>query len=472
MERLSVRLKFAVPMMVLLPLAASTEGASAQVDSIPGVMLGLVYESTFLPPLAIQPFTGRLGGETAAPLVEVIMSRDLRYSDRFVVMDSLPADLIPDEVDYQLWDQLGAVWLLSGRLEGAGDDFALLIEVHDVVFQEVRHRGRFPVPRPDDENFRMAVHLASDAVVQWVFQEPGIAATRIAYSFRDSEFNSDIYVIDSDGENRRRVTRNGRFTGAQTWDSKSPTWSSDGMHVVYSLHTDGQWRLHELNIATGEQRLLPIAVDGDQLTPAFSPDGQQVVFAVTGGGRSGLYRYDLARDCCLQYISGGAWDDMNPTYSPDGNEIAFMSNRLAIPNPQIYLMPANGGAADLLSPYEYGPTAGYYTSPEWSPTGVHIAFHGRVTRRGFHQILVSEIDAGRRRLLQLTTEGENEDPSWGPDGRHIVFVGRRNWGTGLMIVDSASGTIRMLLRGQDVIGPSWSASLEPTLPESLRGGGF
>ena len=128
------------------------------------------------------------------------------------------------------------IGILLDLLEGAGDDFALLIEVHHVLSQEVERRGRFPVPHPDDENFRMAVHLASDAVVQWIFGEPGIAATRIAYAFRDSDFNSDLYVIDADGENRRRITRNGQFTGGATWDSKSPAWSEDGKRVASGIY--------------------------------------------------------------------------------------------------------------------------------------------------------------------------------------------------------------------------------------------
>ncbi len=444
-----VRLSVAV--VALFTAAPGAEGQDP--DSIPGVTLGLLYESAYLPPLAIQPFQGRLGGEEMAPRVEAIVGRDLRYSDRFEVMDALPAGLLPDEVDYQLWDQLGAVWLVSGRLEGAGDGFVLMLELHDVVFQEVKNRGRFPVPSPDDEDFRMAVHLASDAVVQWIFSEPGIAATRIAFTRRDEEGNSDLFLIDSDGENLRRVTRNNSI-------SVSPSWSPDGSRVAYTKMVDGAFRIFEIDLRSGSERPLPIDQAGDHHTPEYGPRGDVLALSVVGGGRSGLYTYNVGRDCCLQYVSGGNWDDLNPTFGPDGRELAFMSNRLGDNHPQVFLMPAGGGQADLVSPYTYGPNAGYYTSPEWSPTGRHLAFHGRVTRRGFFQILVAEVDAGGRRLRQLTWEGENEDPTWAPDGRHLAFVGRRNWGTGLMIVDSATGNIRMLLGGVDVRVPAWSPSLE------------
>ena len=43
-------------------------------------------------------------------------------------------------------------------VEGAGDGYVLIVELHDVVYGEVRERGRFRLPSFDDEDFRMSVH--------------------------------------------------------------------------------------------------------------------------------------------------------------------------------------------------------------------------------------------------------------------------------------------------------------------------
>jgi hypothetical protein len=103
--------------------------------------------------------------------------------------------------DCRLGDQLGAVWLVTGGVGGSGDGFVLLVELHDVVYGDLRQEARFPLPRPEEEGFRMAVHRASDEIVRWVTGEPGMAASRIAFSVAGENNDQDLYLIDSDGEN-------------------------------------------------------------------------------------------------------------------------------------------------------------------------------------------------------------------------------------------------------------------------------
>ena len=443
--------------LAVLGAAAPIDASAQDRDSIPGVSLGLVYENTPQPALAVQPFTGRFGGADLAEPVGAIVGRDMHNSDRFEVMDQIPSGLVGDAVDYSLWDRLGATWLITGQVEGAGDGYVLILELHDVPYGQRVERGRFPLPPGDDEDFRMAVHRASDEAVRWATGEPGIAATRIAFTMLDNEGNKDLYVIDSDGEDMRRVTRD-RDVDFGTAITNSPSWAPDGNRILYSSFKSGLPRIYELNLATEQTRMLPeVRGSGDYITPVYHPDGSTVAFTILGSGRSGIFSYNLESDCCLSYLSGGNSYDLSPTYSPDGGQIAFNTNRFGEGVPQIMVMSAQGGEVETLSPYEYG-GRGYYTSPDWSPKGDLVAFHGRV-RRGTYHILVADLASDGRRLRQLTWDGNNEDPSWAPDGRHLVFVGERAWGFGLFIVDVGSGRLRALVSGRRVGVPDWSPPL-------------
>ncbi len=416
-----------------------------------------MYESEYQPTLAVKPFSARSGASDVAGRVESILARDLGYSDRFRMLERLPSSLTGEAgVDYSLWDDLGVVWLVSGEVEPAEDGRHLLeVAVHDVVYGEARERARFLLPPVDDPDFRMAVHAVSDRVVEWVFDEPGMAASRIVFSLgrgEGSERTQELYVVDSDGENLRRLTDFGSIT-------LSPAWSPDGGRVAYTSFKSGQARLYEMEVATGRERALEPGIGGQHYTPTYHPSGERIAFSVTGERRTGIFEWNVERGCCLANLAGGRWDDLSPTYSPRGNRFAFNSNRLGTATPQIYVAPTAGGDADLLSPYAYA-AGGYYTSPDWSPTGDRVAFHGRV-RRGRYQILVADLEDRGRRLRQLTWEGNNEDPSWAPDGRHLVFVGERSDGTGLYVVDGATGRLRALLTGMRVRVPEWSGSLAP-----------
>lgn len=434
-------------------------------DTFPGVRLGLIYETSFQPVLAIKPFSSRFGGGGLETQVQNIIARDLRYSDRFEMLDSLPASLVGEGIDYNLWDQLGADWLVSGQVEGLGDEYVLVLDLHNVVYAELREQARFPIPDPSVEDFRMAVHRVSDRIVEWIFDEPGMAASRIAFSRLMGDGVQELYLVDSDGENMRQITNHGDI-------SKSPAWHPSGQKLAYVRSVDlTPHKIFELDLRTGGERVLNPGREGQQATPAYSPSGRELAFSIMGTSRTGLFSYDVERDCCLTHIQGGRWEDLSPSYSPDGKRIAFNSNRLGTNIPQVYVVSAQGGQADLISPYVPG-TPGYYTSPDWSPTGGRVAFHGRIQRNGRYQILVAEVEGRRATVLQLTAEGNNEDPSWAPDGRHLVFSGERNYGFGLFVVDAATGRIRPLVSNIRPNAPEWSPLLAGPGEETLRSEGF
>ena len=99
----------------------------------------------------------------------------------------------------------------------------------------------------------------------------------------------------------------------------------------------------------------------------------------------GIFTYNIREDCCLTHLIGGHHQNIQPVYSHDGSKLAFLSNRLGPQTPQIYYMPAEGGNAELLSPYKYE-QGGYFADPDWSPTADKVAFAGGIVdRRVYNQ---------------------------------------------------------------------------------------
>ena len=373
--------------LALAGLGAVASPLAAQEEAIPGVRLGLVYENLYIPPLAILPFTGSDADVALVREVQSIIARDLDFSDRFVILDSLPEGLADDGIRYSLWDQYGADWVLAGDVEEVGGRHFLSLELHDIVFARAQ-RGSFALPPRGSDGYRMAVHRVSDQVVEWVTGEPGAAASRIVFAMRPfgNPSAKELYVVDSDGENLERVT----------WDESiaiSPTWSPDGNRLAYVSYKSGVPTIYEIDTRDGSERSFAIGREGQQQTPAYHPDGHEIAFNLVGAG---LFRYQAGDDCCLAQVVGGRAANIQPSYSHDGEDLVFVSNRLGVSTPQVYVMSARGGDANLLSPYRFG-QGGYFADPDWSPLAGRVAFAGGIARRRVYnqyQIFVAETEAG------------------------------------------------------------------------------
>ena len=90
----------------------------------------------------------------------------------------------------------------------------------------------------------------------------------VFYSNNDGDF--EIYTINRDGTNMRRITVN------DNGDSE-PSWSPDGNKILFNSNRDGSSQLYEYTLQTAEIKKLT-HTDGRLGAGAFSPSGRLITF--------------------------------------------------------------------------------------------------------------------------------------------------------------------------------------------------
>jgi TolB protein len=404
------RARLACALLLVLSLPG---GAGAQTE----VWLGVTKGRTVRIPIGVRG----IGGEESLGLVAAqTLERDLALAGFF--------DLIPWVSD----DTLRARAVVSGSVDAASGVLEGVLDQAPGGRRIVSGKYPFSGGGP-----RQAAHRFADEIIHHLTGERGVCRTRIAF-VRSDGTNSDLYTVDWDGANAKRLLGNGSL-------NLTPRWAPDGKRLLYTSYVHGNPGIYWLD-ALGEGGGPVVQSQGLASAPAWSPDGKRIAFMMSREGNSEIYvmNRDGSGLTRLTYHDG---IDTSPTWAPNGRQIAFTSDRSG--RPQIYRM--NDDGSDVVRLTFVG---GYNASPRWSPLGDRILYVSR--EEGGFQVRVLDLTDQESYLLTLGS-GSNEDPEWSPDGRYIVFSSSRTGKRKLYVMLADGSGVRPLLPGDgNDYSPSWS----------------
>lgn len=244
-------------------------------------------------------------------------------------------------------------------------------------------------------------------------------------------FDNELYVMNDDGGNVRRITHDG-------YRKRVVRWSPDGRYLLFSRDVDvidsaGQ-KTDDIFLmnADGHQlrRLIEHpALDGEA---AWAPDGQRIAFSSSRNGMLEIYVLHLDSGALQQLthskaeVGGYA---TAPDWSPDGREIAYA---LALPGQgrHIYLMDADGKRnRPLVKPQPLVlETTSLNFSPRWSPEGERILYNsvevegeGNTLRAVSDRLMIRDRDGLNLQVLAIPKTWRLGEACWAEDGAVILF---------------------------------------------------
>jgi Tol biopolymer transport system component len=212
---------------------------------------------------------------------------------------------------------------------------------------------------------------------------------------------NDIYVMDMKTGEQERLTK-GYY----------PRWSPNGKKIVFVSAKDGNEEIYVMD-SDGKNRTRLTESSAFNSYPEWSPDGKKIVFVSSKKGSGEIYIMDSDGKNQTRLTENGAFNS-SPEWSPDGKKIAFVSVKEFIGQTwinQIYIMDSDGKNQTRLT----WSRASSNIFIEWSPDGKKILF--------ISDLCISVIDSDGKNQANLTENNVvSAYPKWSPDGKRIAFV--------------------------------------------------
>jgi len=359
------------------------------------------------------------------------LTRDIAYSGVFAIAPLPPAVAITPELLKRIEAQHHLklnLWVENGEYIVE----ARLIDVAGTVHLAKRYRG------PAAALGRTA-HMLANELLRTVSGSPGVFLSQIAYASNRTG-NWEIWLMDWDGSNQRRITSHGAL-------SILPSWAPDNERMVYTSFARGTSDMYVISRRGGRTTRVDSGL-ALNTSATFSPVGNDIAFVGSVRGNPDIY---LIKDdgSNVRRLTTTTSIESTPEWAPNGRQISFTSGRSG--SPQIYIMDAEGTNVRRISH-----DGNWNDDATWSPDGERIAYTSRVNGR--FQIRIANLVNGDNRIV--AGEGSNEQPTWSPDGKWIAFQSNRSgrWQVYRMRVDGTD-LLQLTFEGENK-EPDWSKKPE------------
>lgn len=396
-------------------------------------------------PIAIANIVAGEGfsGDTALlKKIPEIIRNDLNFSGYFFVIhpkihQDKTVTVGSGDIPFEKWSAIGARGLVKGFATGVGDRITVQLRLFDVASREMQMGKEYTFSGAD---LRTIAHRFSDEIMKSATGTRGPFSTKIAYTLTTGSGKKSawkqIYVMDIDGANGWRATKDRSYNLA-------PNWSPDGKNLVFTSYVDGFPDIYTIDVGSGKRTRIT-SNESTNITPTFSRDGSWIAFSSGMAKDMEIYLVpSFGGEPRVFAPSFGA--DLSPRFSPDGNEVVFASERGGKLN--LYKKAMGDGGTPTRITFH----GGLSDSPDWSPDGTKIAFANFAGN--VYQIYTISPDGSG--LKRLTYEGSNEHPRWSPDSRYITYhntMGRKSR-VYVMRFDGINKT--PITKGHDATLPDW-----------------
>lgn len=223
--------------------------------------------------------------------------------------------------------------------------------------------------------------------------------SRIAFQTKRDGGDYQVYVMDSNGNGKQRLSDGKGYAG-------QPAWSPDGMNIIYvSGEKADPGTAKELFIvpASGGAPRQITSLGKDLSRPAWSPDGRNIVYVQNQGERNRTI-FVANVDGSSPRVLVDVGTNSPPLLSPvDGKAVYSVVSPTT--GSDIFTVPLSGG-----TPTNISPQASEDYNPAWSTDGKKLAWASRIGEN--FRIVTANADGSD---LQQVSHGEGEDyqPAWG-----------------------------------------------------------